>query len=189
MWRPPLYSGCMWRPPLYSGCMWRPPLYSGCMWRPPLYSGCMWRPPLYSGCMWRPPLYSGCMWRPPLYSGCMWRPPLYSGCMWRPPLYSACMWRLTEASRSASLFPSTVTCDGTLIQITSRPSLSSSVRIIPQIATVLTGSHGPTHSLIFHRFAAPWTPSGTYAESEQMAVSDRMHLDAIMIPLQQFESL
>ena len=42
--------------------------------------------------------------------------------------------------------------------------------IISQIGTLLKGPYDPTQPLIFHRFAAPLTPSRTYSESEKMEV-------------------
>ena len=44
--------------------------------------------------------------------------------------YRGCMWRPTDASQSTSLLPSIVRCEGTLIQMTSRPSLSNSESMI-----------------------------------------------------------
>ena len=71
--------------------------------------------------------------------------------------YSGCEWSPTDARRSASLLPSTVTCEGALIQTSSRSFLSSSSSTSSQMGTLLTGPHEPTHPLTFQRLAAPRT--------------------------------
>ena len=82
-----------------------------------------------------------------------------------------CMCLPCSAKRSASLLPSMVTCDGTVIQCTVRCMHSSSSRSCSQRGTLETGPEDPTQPRSFQRRAAPAAPRITYCESVHIPMS------------------